>query len=65
VWQRSYRFAKPRIFKPGDTLGITCHWDNSEANQPLVGGVKQAPRDVNWGEGTGDEMCLGIFLITE
>lgn len=64
-WQRSYRFAKPRIFKPGDTLGITCHWDNSEANQPLVGGVKQAPRDVNWGEGTGDEMCLGIFLITE
>jgi hypothetical protein len=64
-WQRSYRLAKARVFKPGDTLGISCRWDNSEANQPVIGGVKQAPRDVNWGEGTGDEMCLGIFLITE
>lgn len=64
-WQRSYRFSKPRIFHPGDTLGITCHWDNSEANQPVVNGVKQAPHDVNWGEGTGDEMCLGIFMISE
>lgn len=64
-WQRSYRLAKTKIFRPGDLLGISCHWDNSAENQPLVGGVPQAPRDVNWGEGTGDEMCLGIFYISE
>lgn len=64
-WQRNYRFAKTKLFKPGDTLGITCHWDNSPDNQPVVGGVTQAPRDANWGEGTADEMCLGIFYISE
>ncbi|MFZ5442009.1 MAG: monooxygenase [Myxococcota bacterium] len=64
-WQRSYRFAKTKAFKPGDQLGITCHWDNSAANQPLLNGVKAEPRDVNWGEGTTDEMCLGLFYISE
>jgi hypothetical protein len=64
-WQRSYRFAKTKLFKPGDRLGISCRWDNSAEAQPLIGGVKQPPHDVNWGEGSGDEMCLGIFYISE
>lgn len=64
-WQRSYALAKTKIFHPGDSLGITCHWNNSAQNQPLVNGAPQTPRDVNWGEGTGDEMCLGIFYISE
>jgi hypothetical protein len=64
-WQRSYGFAKGKVFHPGDRLNVTCHWDNSAEAQPSVGGVKQTPRDVKWGEGTGDEMCLGILYVTE
>ncbi len=64
-WQRNYRFSKMKPFKPGDLLGITCHWDNSAENQPVFDGVKREARDVNWGEGTADEMCLGIFYISE
>ena len=36
----------------------------SEA-QPLINGVRQMPRDVKWGEGTTDEMCLGILYASE
>jgi hypothetical protein len=25
-------------------------------------GVQLTPRDVNWGEGAGDEMCVAAFL---
>ncbi len=64
-WQRSYRLATPVVFNPGDQLKVSCEWDNSPANQPVVNGAQQAPRDVNWGEGTGDEMCLGVVYISE
>ena len=64
-WQRSYRLAKTKLFHPGDTLGITCHWNNSQENQPVINGSQRTAADVNWGEGTADEMCLGIFYISE
>jgi hypothetical protein len=47
-----------------DILSIECHWDNSEAHQPVQNGTQAAPKDLYWGEGTGDEMCLGGFYIT-
>jgi hypothetical protein len=37
---------------PGDKLRVECTWDN-----PTM-------KDVTWGEGTGDEMCLGTFYYT-
>jgi len=40
---------------PGDSIRVECHWNNS-----APGAV-----DVNWGEGTGDEMCLGLFYMTQ
>ena len=49
---------------PGDRIRVECHWDNSAANQPIVDGVQQEPHDVGWGEGTGDEMCLGLMYVT-
>ena len=49
----------------GDQLLITCHWDNSAANQPWVDGKQLMPRDVDWGESTTDEMCLGLFYVSE
>ena len=64
-WQGSYAFDNPVMFEPGDSLKISCHWDNSAANQPVVNGVQVAPKDLNWGEGTGDEMCLGFFYISQ
>jgi hypothetical protein len=64
-WQGSYGFAQPKTLKPGDQLGITCHWNNSVGNQPYVGGVQRAPNDVNWGESTLDEMCIGFLFVTQ
>jgi len=63
-WQRSYGFTEPLTLNPGDKIGLECHWDNSPENQPWIDGEQAAPVDVNWGEGTGDEMCLGVYYIT-
>jgi hypothetical protein len=52
-WQGSYAFREPKVFHPGDKLSLECHWDNASAS------------DLNWGEGTGDEMCLGIYYATQ
>ncbi len=52
-WQSAYRLSEPVRFEPGDTLRLACQWDNSAGDH-----------DVNWGEGTGDEMCLGIYYAT-
>lgn len=62
-WQFGYQLQTPMRFQPGDKLRLECHFDNSPANQPSVGGNKMAPTNLNWGEGTNDEMCLGIVYI--
>ena len=64
-WQMAYGFSQPKTFKPGDELSIECHWDNSQANQPWVGDMQLPPQDLNWGEGSTDEMCLGALYVTE
>jgi hypothetical protein len=61
-WQYPYRFQEAALLNPGDQLRITCHWDNSRPNS--VGGRAEPPRDLNWGEGTNDEMCLGMVYVT-
>ncbi|MCA9691605.1 MAG: monooxygenase [Myxococcales bacterium] len=53
-WQGTYMFKAPVPFYPGDRLHVECEFDNSKG-----GG------DVNWGDKTTDEMCLGIYYITE
>jgi hypothetical protein len=52
-WQQQYRFAEPIRFDPGDSLRLACEWNNEAGEQT-----------VNWGEGTQDEMCLGVYYIT-
>jgi hypothetical protein len=64
-WQGAYQLTETMVFQPGDKMGLECHWDNSPPNQPIVGGQQQVPKDVYWGEGTTDEMCLGGFYITD
>ncbi|MBK9757852.1 MAG: monooxygenase [Nannocystis sp.] len=63
-WQGTYPFAATATVHPGDRLRLECHWDNSAANQPVVDGVQQPAKDLGWGEGTGDEMCLGMLYVT-
>jgi hypothetical protein len=60
-WQGGYTLASPKIVENNDSLSIECHWDNSARNQP--DGLP--PRELNWGERTQDEMCLGFLYITQ
>lgn len=62
-WQRGYFFSAPKRVNPGDRLSLACRYDNSAAHQPVVDGVSPPPHEVNWGERTTDEMCLGVFYI--
>ena len=64
-WQYNYDLATPTLVSPGDELNIGCHWDNSAKNQPVVDGKQVQPKDLSWGEGTGDEMCLGAIYVSE
>ncbi|MCC6807219.1 MAG: hypothetical protein IT381_07330 [Deltaproteobacteria bacterium] len=63
-WQGSYRFDKPVKLPIGDTVKLECHWDNSQANQAIYDGEQLVARDVEWGEGTTDEMCLGVLYVS-
>ena len=50
-WQRTYVLAEPlSVEKP--TITVECSWDNP------------TDEDLDWGEGTGDEMCLGTMLFS-
>ena len=64
-WQGEYQFQSPIKVVAGDRLMTTCVWDNSAQHQPLVNGVPQQPRDVRFGEGSTDEMCLAGFTLTD
>jgi len=62
-WQDVYYLMHPVAIGPGDTIRISCTFDNSRAAQPVVGTKQLAPRYVVWGEGTTDEMCLGMLSV--
>ncbi|PRP94442.1 hypothetical protein ENSA7_77760 [Enhygromyxa salina] len=59
-WQGDYMFQQPRSFGAGDTMQLDCWYDNTEANQPMVNGRPKQPETIGWGDGTYDEMCLGV-----
>ena len=61
-WQGNYWFQTPIQLKKGDVLRISCTFDNSTANQPVIAGKPLEPHYVVWGEGTTDEMCLGVTM---
>ncbi|MCB9796584.1 MAG: monooxygenase [Alphaproteobacteria bacterium] len=52
-WQRSYVLEEPVQLNTGDTVRLSCTWDNP------------TDEDVAWGDGTGDEMCLGITMLAD
>lgn len=63
-WQARYIFDEPVMIGLDDELMLSCSWDNTAANQLTVDGQRLEPQDVEWGEGTRDEMCLGILYLT-
>ena len=62
-WQDVYYLEHPVSVGPGDTVRVTCRFDNSAADQPVIGSKQLTPRYVLWGEGTTDEMCLGMLSV--
>jgi hypothetical protein len=65
-WQNAYALAEPVEAKPGDVVRVTCHYDVGKRIHAAHTGhpVPTTPRYVLWGEGTSDEMCLGILQVT-
>ena len=63
-WQIFAHLKKPITLNKDDRIYLECNWDNSAANQPSINGEKKAPRDVYWGDGSYDEMCLGILYVS-
>ena len=65
-WQRRYDYDAPieqlPQLNPGDKLGIRCTYDNTMANDKVAESLIEqgiaAPREVDLGETTLDEMCL-------
>ena len=53
---------KPFDLDAGDTLTVTCTHDAKLRSQ-LPALADTDPRYITWGEGTTDEMCLGILTV--
>jgi hypothetical protein len=64
AWQGAYQLRDEVALGSEDVLRMRCVWDNGAEDQPVINGVQQEPRDVAWGEGTRDEMCLGVLYVT-
>ncbi|MGZ4339800.1 MAG: monooxygenase [Gaiellaceae bacterium] len=62
-WQDVYYLTQPVAVGPGDTIRVSCSFDNSRDAQPVVGAKQLTPRYVLWGEGTTDEMCLAMLGV--
>jgi hypothetical protein len=58
--QVTANFLEPASLTAGDRLSISCTYDNSAGNPNQV---SDPPQNVNFGEGTTDEMCFGFTLV--
>ena len=66
TWQFDYAYASDAAVALGqnDLITVRCEYDNSAENQQLdASGALRAPRDVGFGEGTSDEMCLNYVWL--
>jgi hypothetical protein len=55
--------SKPIALKIGDTIRVQCTFDPS-LRSILPQLKKLPPRYVTWGEGSSDEMCLGVLGVS-
>ncbi len=59
-YQEFYWFQDPVRFEDGDTLNLSCTFDNSIDNPD---NPSDPPILVHWGERTTDEMCLAFVTF--
>lgn len=70
-WQRAYHYDVPvhqaPEIRPGDVVHLECTFDNSMNNPGVAAALAEqgleAPIDVQLGDETLDEMCLGVLGI--
>jgi len=62
-YQRAYNLAKPVRVTAGEPLQVTCTYDPTlDQELPIL---RRAPAHyVTWGDGSSDEMCLGLSWIS-
>ncbi len=62
-WQAVYQLARPVTARPGDVVRVTCRHD-ATLRRLAEPAAARTPRYTLWGEGTTDEMCLGVLQVT-
>ena len=60
-WQGTYTYETPVALPFGTRVDLSARYDNSAANPE---NPNSPPRDVRWGEGTTDEMCIAFLGVT-
>ena len=60
-YQRAYDLSKPVPVVPGDKLEVSCSYDPT-LRQELPTLRNLPSRFVTWGDGSSDEMCLGLVM---
>jgi hypothetical protein len=61
--QSSTTLKTPIAVNPGDTIRVECTFDPT-LRQKIAQLQSLEPRYVTWGEGSSDEMCLGVLAGT-
>jgi hypothetical protein len=62
-YQKAYNLAKPVHVTAGEPLQVTCTYDPTLGQElPIL--RKTPPHFVTWGDGSTDEMCLGLSWIS-
>jgi hypothetical protein len=62
-YQKAYNLAKPVHVTAGEPLQVTCTYDPTLAQELPI--LRKAPAHyVTWGDGSSDEMCLGLSWIS-
>ena len=61
-WQTTYYFQKPVDMPKGTIVSVVAKSDPT-SNNPR--NPSKPPKQVNWGEATTDEMCIGFIALTK
>jgi Copper type II ascorbate-dependent monooxygenase, C-terminal domain len=62
-YQRAYNLSTPILVRAGDKLQVNCRFDPTLAQElPIL--RKLPPHFVTFGDGSSDEMCVGLVWTT-
>ena len=66
-WQQGYGRPQddPLVLNDGDGIEMRCVYNNKPENQPMVDGKQITPKQVKWGDGSHDEMCMLYLDMAE